>query len=423
MAEQASSSTDRPNRLRALADEIRERGERIDSEIAKVSEELSYPGVGTLYKALQQRGVRVTRQQVERVVKGQEQRQLISNIKSTRGRVTAPRKNDRWDLDIIVYVAQPSNDVERILIAQDIFTRRIMARTLRRRDKKLVVGELAALFDEYGTPSELHADGEFVDDKVQKFLDEKDVIFSAKAKGDHLHTSTLDNAIRLLRQGLTREMLVHKTQEWAPLLPKVVNALNNMPREPLLGSNAKDVWEGKNNTIEFDLRRQAAQDAEHNADEREKRDKRVAEMGAFRTMEGETRAGFRRSFKVLWSGEAHQVDKVRHGKVTDSKGDTYETRLVFPVPKSSRTMEVPDLARRGSANADAAKQARLEPFVGPIKARLARNGGKEKTWTLAKYMREDLGMTIKGTLTQNLRLMGFKTYVDSNNESWAALPE
>ena len=218
-------------------------------------------------------------------------------------------------------------------------------------------------------------------------------------------------------------MLVRKTQEWAPLLPKVANALNNVPREPLLGSNAKDVWEGKNDTIEFDLRRQAAEDAEHNAKERERRDKRVEEMGACRTMEGETRAGFRRSFKVLWSGDAHQVDKVQNGKVTDEKGDTYETRLIFPVPKSSRTMEVPDLARRGSANTNAAKQARLEPYVKPIEARLRRNGGKEKTWTLAKYMREDLGMTIKGTLTQNLRLMGFKTYVDSKNESWAALPD
>jgi hypothetical protein len=202
-----------------------------------------------------------------------------------------------------------------------------------------------------------------------------------------------------------------------------VNALNNMPREPLLGSNANDVWERKNNTVEFDLRRQAAQDEEHNAEEREKRDKRVEEMGAFRTMEGETRKGFRRSFKVLWSGEAHQVDKVNVGKVTDTKGNTYETRLVFPVPKSSRTIEVPDLARRGSANTNAAKQTRLEPYVKPIEARLRRNDGKEKTWTLAKYMREDLGMTIKGTLTQNLRLMGFKTYVDSNNESWAALPD
>ena len=114
----------------------------VKSEIAKVSDELSYPGVGTLYKALQQRGIRVTRKQVEEVVRGQEQRQLISNIKSVRGRATAPRKNDRWDLDIIVYVAQPSNGVENILIAQDIFTRKVMARALRRRDKKLIAAEL-----------------------------------------------------------------------------------------------------------------------------------------------------------------------------------------------------------------------------------------------------------------------------------------
>ena len=48
MAEQASSSTDRQDRLRALAELMRERAERVDSEIAKVSGELSYPGVGTL---------------------------------------------------------------------------------------------------------------------------------------------------------------------------------------------------------------------------------------------------------------------------------------------------------------------------------------------------------------------------------------
>ena len=34
----------------------------------------------------------------------------------------------------------------------------------------------------------------------------------------------------------------------------------------------------------------------------------------------------------------------------------------------------------------------------------------------------DLGMDIRGTLTQNLRLMGFKTYMEAN-ESWAALPD
>ena len=69
----------------------------------------------------------------------------------------------------------------------------------------------------------------------------------------------------------------------------------------------------------------------------------------------------------------------------------------------------------------AARQSKLQQYVLPIKARLRRKGGKEKTSTLAKYMREDLGMEIRGTLTQNLRLMGFRTYMDSNNESWAAI--
>ena len=93
------------------------------------------------------------------------------------------------------------------------------------------------------------------------------------------------------------------------------------------------------------------------------------------------------------------------------------------MPKSSRSVEVPELSRRGSAASAASKQARLEQHRAPIAARLKRLGGKEKTWTLAKYMREDLGMDIRGTLAQNLRLMGFNTYLDSKNESWAALPD
>ena len=204
-------------------------------------------------------------------------------------------------------------------------------------------------------------------------------------------------------------------------MPKVCRALKTDPREPLLGSTAKDAWEGKDSVVEFDLRRKAAQDEERNAEIRQKRDQKARELGAFRIMEGETRKGFRRAFKVIQSGEVHQVDKVEMGRVTDTKGNEYETRLVFPVPRSSRSVEVPELSRRGSVATTTARQAKLQQYVEPIATRLRRKGGKEKTWTLAKYMREDLGMEIRGTLTQNLRLMGFRTYVDSNNESWAAL--
>ena len=393
------------------------------SEIQKVSEELSYPGTNTVFRVLQQRGVRVTREQVEQHVRGQAERQLVgANARPLRGKVGAPRKNARWDVDNIVYVAQPSDKVENILIAQDIFTRRIMARPLPRRFKDKIIEELRKLFEEHGKPLELHADLEFADDKIKKFLEEQDVVFRPKTKGDHVHTATLDNAIGNLRKALSREMIANNTKEWAPLLPKAANALNNQPREPLLGNSAKEAWSQDDKTLEFQLRQKAAQDRETNEVEAEKRKGKLEELGGFRTIETEIDKRFKRGYKVVQSGEVHEVKEVTQGRVEDAKGNEYENRLAYPVPKSSRSVEVPELSRRGSAASAASKQARLERYIAPIKARLERLGGKEKTWTLAKYMREDLGMDIRGTLTQNLRLMGFKTYLDSNNESWAALP-
>ena len=77
--------------------------ETLEGVIAKVSEELSYPGTNTVFRVLQQRGVRVTRQQVDRYVRGQAERQLVgADQRPLRGKVTAGRKNDRWDVDNIV---------------------------------------------------------------------------------------------------------------------------------------------------------------------------------------------------------------------------------------------------------------------------------------------------------------------------------
>jgi hypothetical protein len=169
-----------------------------------------------------------------------------------------------------------------------------MARPLPRRFKDKIVEELRKLFGEYGKPTELHADLEFADDKIRRFLDEQGVVFSPKTKGDHVRTATLDNAIGNLRKALTREMLANNAKEWAPLLPKVVDALNNQPREPLLGSNAKDVWDQEDKTLEFQLRQKAAQDREKNEVEAAKRENKLRDMQGFRAIESEMQGGAER---------------------------------------------------------------------------------------------------------------------------------
>ena len=90
----------------------------------EVFEELNFPSVARLKKALIARGIPFDANEVDRRVKGEAVRQVQAPRYKVSGKIAATDLNSRWCVDLIEFTASPSPGGETyILFAQDVFSR------------------------------------------------------------------------------------------------------------------------------------------------------------------------------------------------------------------------------------------------------------------------------------------------------------
>ena len=99
-------------------------------QVRQVFQELNRPGIARLRTALGARGINASYDEVSSVVRGDEAKQLFAPRQRYEGRVASSNLNERWAADLIGFTAQPSPPYTHILVAQDIFSRKVYARPL-----------------------------------------------------------------------------------------------------------------------------------------------------------------------------------------------------------------------------------------------------------------------------------------------------
>ena len=92
-------------------------------EILEIFEELNFPSATKLRAALIKRGYKARLKDVEEFVKSQTPTQLFAKAPTHRGKIIASRPNERWVIDSIDFVAEPSGQFKYIFLTQDIFSR------------------------------------------------------------------------------------------------------------------------------------------------------------------------------------------------------------------------------------------------------------------------------------------------------------
>ena len=90
----------------------------------------------------------------------------------------------------------------------------------------------------------------------------------------------VDTRTQLLKHNLLKRTGHDKTQDWASRLQGAVRALNNTPKEPLMGCDPNNVE--KQPILEFERKNQGAIDAEKNQSLAKDRVNKVLDAGAFR---------------------------------------------------------------------------------------------------------------------------------------------
>ena len=99
-----------------------------------------------------------------------------------------------------------------------------------------------------------------------------------------------------------------------------------------------EVFKGQPETT-FQLRAQAGRDMAHNEKIVEKRVQNLNKEGAFRVAAKAKAKAFARAADARYGGEVHQIAAVHAGHVTDTQGNSFQTKLVRAVPVNSLPVE------------------------------------------------------------------------------------
>jgi len=128
-------------------------------QLKELAKELGQPGAEKLWQEAQRRSLPVTRKEVQAYVRTLGSRQVFQARPKYEGKIAATEINDRWVADLIDYNARPSQDpkdknepFQYVLIVQDIFSRVVFTKALKRKDQETVSDAFKEIVRNAGVP-------------------------------------------------------------------------------------------------------------------------------------------------------------------------------------------------------------------------------------------------------------------------------
>ena len=181
--------------------------------IATVWRESGRPGAQKLAQAMRRRGLRITEREAAAFVRGQVANQLFRNPPPSRGRVTAPSSESRWQADIIDYTSRDAGangGFRYVLVIVDVFSRLLLAEPLKDKGAGTVLEAWRTIMSELppGTqPRILDTDvaAEFLG-VFGKHLRRTGILHIQKDPRQKDAIAVVDSAIGRLKQAIAKEL-------------------------------------------------------------------------------------------------------------------------------------------------------------------------------------------------------------------------
>ena len=347
--------------------------------IARIAEELNYPGRSTLARVLRNRGIDYDPQQLDAFVKAQTVRQVQAPKYGFTGKIAAQDLHSRIFADLIDFSSAPSKDGERfVLVVQRVFDRKLWTKALRDKRPETVAEAFGTILQQMSErPRSVTTDlGSEFGQAFNDLMTQQGITIQKKSKDDINAIATIDAAIGRWKKALARVARRRRTDDWASLVDAVTTGQNGVPNESYLEGKAPDEVEG-DQELRKKLRAKNQEFREHNAKEAGDRAQALVEAGQFRVM---LSAGgmFTRTFKPKWSEQVYKLDRVDGAFAYDTEGNAHPTKFTQPVVGNAEDLPPRRIEQGGSAQAEERKRRVLGELAGMVRDWL---GASTKTFT------------------------------------------
>ena len=316
-------------------------------------------GADKLYNKAVREGLNVKRKDVQEFVKSQESAQVFQPRIKSEGKVVATGPMKTWQIDIVDFKqfdSKANNGFKYILVAIDIFDRRMMATPQKTKSPE----ETLKAFKKFAPfPDEVDSDnGAEWGGTFEEFLDKNNIGHREKNPKQINALAVSDKAISTLKSIIAKGMTESGSGVWYTQLKKAVTAYNNTSHSHLMGSNPNDVKENK--VLTYELKAKAGEDIKHNFDLYDEKLAKLKSAGAFRTMLA--RNTWTRVNQPRYSDKVHKIKLISGADVIDTDDNRFPIKLVLPVPSASKDIQVPTELKGGRPAMTTAATNAMKPF-------------------------------------------------------------
>ncbi len=319
-------------------------------EIVKLYESSGYPSSKQFYKILQKEKIPVRLKDVIEFVSSQSTRQISRPGPKFEGKIVAFDINHKWFVDVISFVSRPvktnDNIFKYVLIAQDVFSRKIWTRPMAELAQVTfffaeLLKESELFEDESNTyPDELTSDNgtEFTNTNFKALCTKYNIQQFFKTQLTH-DIGTLDRAIGVWKQIIQR-ISNAKGGSWYSHSDKATSIYNETENGT---TNAAPNEVSTDPIKRFDMRAQAGINSIHNTKLIQKRKDKLIKEGSFRIHQPNTKlSGLRQRIDSnQWSKDKFSITGFPDpGFIEDEFNRIYPTKLVLPIPKDSSNLYI-----------------------------------------------------------------------------------
>ena len=307
------------------------------SALERLNKELSYPGQQALYLAARKKGLKVTREEVRRLVGSNEARQEISAAQPSKGKIAAETSGSRWQADLAEFHPRDSGFKKLVyaLVVTNVFDRKTYTRQLPDKKPATAVAAMKSIVGQAPEkPYTISSDRgeEFVSPAMQAYLASVGIKLRPKDKGDPNTLGVVDKAIQILKKTLFR-LKGTEGGDWPSLLARATRSMNDTPKPDVLhGESPNEVKDQP--AVKMMLLEDNARKIKHNDDLGKTRQKALNSVGnTFRAPVAIDKKWTKRGFRATYGPVVRAAD-IENAWVTGLDNKRYDLKSIKPVRAS-----------------------------------------------------------------------------------------
>ena len=305
------------------------------SDLENYYKKYNFPASSTFLKQLKNEKINTTKQEIEEFIGNRvEQQQTVINNerKRTLGKIVAFRPLSLVQMDIYVMFKYKKHNkgYKYILCMIDVFTRKVWAYKMKKKDNKNVQDSLKKFISDSNiteyTPSILMSDNDstFMNKSFHAILEKNNIIHQPNILDDHHALGLIDRFARTLKTILTRLFLQRESTNWIDYLDEIIKNYNNnghsaidyiSPNEAFLKKHFKTIYDINYEKSLYNIS--------------------ISDIDVNDKVRIKIKGQFRKGTEARYSDEVYTVKKVRGNAVTLNNDEVYKRSSLLIVPKTT----------------------------------------------------------------------------------------